>query len=230
MATREENYGGKSIVVDSVTELFGSQTKVSEVVRTVSGVLTSQRASKDLDKLREELSKVTSDGIITVTEQLGLRREFSSLQSAFATIVDAFERDSTLVTSPYYIALNRFFYELDDYLKEVFEKDENYKDRDYYVKDTDPDVTGLFSDCWSFIQQCNVILNSQVSLQSKYTLEAEGPREIVDRITINARVIYYDEGLASDVTTKLTDSDFTWKRISDDEWEKTGPEMYIRIA
>ncbi len=212
MSSKEHNYGGRSLVVDRVTEIYGKRS--STTTQRIKISLDNQTSAKDLEALREELSKVTSDGVISSSEKPGLKREWASLESSWLTINANFSGDDELSKLPSYLTLRSTINQLSDILDEVFSD----MSSDYVDAEKIAELTSLFSEAWNEVTICNQSYDSTLDFVSKYTLTIDGDHTLDNdtSITLTARI--YRNGVEQQLPEFVDGNNYTWTR------EKSGME------
>ena len=225
--SREYNYGGTSLIVDSIEELFENGAVQTKTVSNIKQVIGLQRQSKDINKLKEQIEAATDDGVITVSEKPGLKREWASLESSYATISDKFTQDDTLKENSLFYVLKARFNELSPIMDEIFaDMNSSYKNAEKVSK-----LTTLFVDCWEYITLCSQLLETKLSISDRFSLQISPAREIVGPLDIRVTLLYLTNGIYSDVTNQSTylDSDFVWKKTSDENFERTGRVLSLTL-
>lgn len=225
--SREYNYGGTSLIVDSIEELFENGAVQTKTVSNIKQVIGLQRQSKDINKLKEQIKFATDDGVITVSEKPGLNREWASLGSSYATISDKFTQDDTLKENSLFYVLKARFNELSPIMDEIFaDMNSSYKNAEKVSK-----LTDLFVESWKYITLCSQLLETKLSISDRFSLQISPTREIVGPLDIRVTLLDLTNGIYSDVTNQSTylDSDFVWKKTSDKNFERTGRVLSLTL-
>lgn len=205
--SKRYNQGGREFIVDQIIE---RKPRASDNAYTrISSLITSQTAKHDLDNLKSEIDRITSDGIIASYEKQGLQREWASLQSAYTSIAEQFTSDSELSSNPAFVSLRQHYLALADLMADILE-------------DMSSDYVGdvsILSDSFTQIYQeltiCETILNSINDFIKNYTINITGSREILGDTQITAGI--YRGGTEQQNPEYIDGNNYTWRRIDDAE-------------
>ena len=117
--SREYNYGGTSLIVDSIDEIFESGAVSTKTVNNIKQIIGQQRQTKDINKLKEQIGGAAEDGTISASEKPGLSREWASLVSSYSSIADKFKNYNLTDNTLFYL-LQRKYEELSPIMGEIF--------------------------------------------------------------------------------------------------------------
>ena len=227
--SREYNYGGTSLIVDSIDEIFESGAVSTKTVNNIKQIIGQQKQSKDINKLKEQIGGAAEDGTISASEKPGLNREWASLQASYSSISDKFAKDDNLSSNTFYALLNDRYGKLSPIMGEIL-ADMN---TDYTNKEKVSKITDLFVQCWEYIAKCSKALEDNMSFSDRYSLQVSPNREIVSNLSIKANLLFYSNGSWSDVTNNTEaypESDFVWEKASDENFKRTGRTLELKLS
>ena len=215
--TKEHNYGGRAIVVDRVTELYGDKT-YSKTVSNIRSIIGNQQTSMDLDALRAQIDRISSDGVITSNEKQSLRREWSSLESSWLTINSNFSSDDELSSSASYLRLKNTISELSSLMGEIL----NDMTSDYTDAEKIAELSSLFVSAWDEVTNCTQIYDNSMTFTSKYSLIIQGDRELDGDSSITLYAAIYRNGIEQKLPEFMDGNNFTWTRQTEGMTAKKG--------
>ena len=225
--SREYNYGGTSLIVDSIDEIFESGAVSTKTVNNIKQIIGQQRQTKDINKLKEQIGGAAEDGTISASEKPGLSREWASLVSSYSSIADKFKNYNLTDNTLFYL-LQRKYEELSPIMGEILANmDTSYTDKEKVSK-----ITDLFVGCWEDITKCLKYIEDKMSISDRFALQVSANREIVTSLELKATLLFYDKGSYTDVTytEAYPDEDFIWRKSSDSSFERTGKILYLTLA
>lgn len=203
----QTNLGGKTITVDRVDEIFGSEQYDSHTLSVLKSAIAGMKTERDIESIKKELEDATSDGKITPNEKSGLKREWYALQSSWSSVNSAYSNSDFLKNYPSYTSLKTLMAELTTLMDKVFaDMDSTYEEADV------PEITTNIINAWTLIDNCNKYNIETGALQDQHKLEAVGDMGITDTVTVKAKLYWYKNGAYQDVTdsTDYKDSEFKW--------------------
>ena len=225
--SREYNYGGTSLIVDSIDEIFESGAVSTKTVNNIKQIIGQQKQSKDINKLKEQIGGAAEDGTISASEKPGLSREWASLVSSYSSIADKFQNYNLTDNTLFYL-LQRKYEELSPIMGEILANmDTSYTDKEKVSK-----ITDLFVECWEDITKCLKYIEDKMFISDRFALQVSANREIVTSLELKATLLFYDKGSYTDVTytEAYPDEDFIWRKSSDSSFERTGKILYLTLA
>lgn len=225
--SRQYNLGGRELTVDRINEIFSSSSSLSKIT-SIRTQVAGQKNIKDLDDLRQQIGIAVSDGVITVQEKKGLKREWANLLSSFSSITDSIKDVSEeLLNDADYKLLRGYINELTSIMDKILaDMESDYEEPDAIR------ITDLFVLSWEYISKCQTLYQGSISLADRYVARITGNLGIVSTTVLSAQIILYDNGVAKDVTssTSYSDNEFVWTKESNAEYRKTGKSITVYLS
>lgn len=204
--SKRYNNAGRELVVDRLIEL--KRRSSSQVVSSIKQVISGQQVQKDLDALKDALSGIASDGVISAYEKPGLKREWASLQNSYISVAEQFTSDDELKDNPAFITLRNQYVSLSELMDKILAD----MDSDY----TGDEVNGLSDAFVSLYQQltvCQSVLNTISDFLRNYTIGITGSREILGDTQLTAGI--YRGGTEQQNPEFIDGSNYTWRRLDE---------------
>ena len=198
------NQSGRTFVVDKIIERKGSLN--ASAFSRIKTTIEAQTTRKDLDALKEGLEGITSDGVITASEKLGLKREWASLENSYRAINEQFSGNDELKDNPAYTALVSYY----NQLKAIMDKILADMSSDYTGDDAKK-ITDLFIDVYNQIAICQSVLNAINEFVKTYTISVTGDRAIIEGNELTAGI--YKGGVEQENPEFINGDYYTWKRL-----------------
>ena len=202
--SKRHNHAGREYVADRFIELKGQSS--SNAFSRVRQSIETQTAQKDLDKLKDELDKISSDGVVTVAEKEALKREWASLQQTYSSINEQFSSDPELSENPSYQAMQKVYKTLSDLMAKIL----NDMTTDYVGEDA-KELSTLFSAVYNYLTICQSTLNSRNEFLRTYSLVVTGGRAILDNTSLVAGI--YKAGIEQQNPEFIDAKNYTWQRL-----------------
>ena len=202
--SKRHNHAGREYVADRFIELKGQSS--SNAFSRVRQSIETQTVQKDLDKLKDELDKISSDGVVTVAEKEALKREWASLQQTYSSINEQFSSDPELSENPSYQAMQKVYKTLSDLMAKIL----NDMTTDYVGEDA-KELSTLFSAVYNYLTICQSTLNSRNEFLRTYSLVVTGDRAILDNTSLVAGI--YKAGIEQQNPEFIDAKNYTWQRL-----------------
>lgn len=202
--SKRHNQAGREFVVDRIIEL--KSTASSNAYTRVRSQIEQQTANKDIAGLQDALDKITSDGVVTVSEKEALRREWASLQQTYASVNEQFSSDAELSDNPTFTAMKAVYKQLSDLMAKILDD----MSSDYTGEDA-KQLSDLFASVYNYLTLCQSILNSRDEFLRTYSLQVIGERGILDNTTLTAGI--YKDGVEQENPEFIDGQNYTWSRL-----------------
>ena len=202
--SKRHNQAGREFVADRFIEL--KSTASSNAYTRVRSQIEQQTANKDIAGLQDALEKITSDGVVTVSEKEALRREWASLQQTYASVNEQFSSDAELSDNPTFTAMNAVYKQLSDLMAKILDD----MSSDYTGEDA-KQLSDLFASVYNYLTLCQSILNSRDEFLRTYSLQVIGERGILDNTTLTAGI--YKDGAEQENPEFINGQNYTWARL-----------------
>lgn len=200
--SNRRNHAGNVVVADEFVEL-GSKSSTTRL-NSIKQAISSAQNQNSISALRDQLASYASDGTITPSEKSELYRAWASLRTSYYKIQTQFEADSKLSGLEYYKTLVSTYSDLSTIMNKVLSDMDST-----YSEDDATKISGLFYTCWTYINGCSGIYDSQLKFESKYTCRVIGEAEFNESTNLEMRIYNSASGAIVTDFNELAD-EFTW--------------------